>query len=315
MRYIETLRDGDRISEIFLCKSKTTAMTKNGKEYENVGLQDKTGMLDGKIWDPTSAGIGEFEILDYVEVTGVVTIFNGMMQLKIDRARKVSEGEYDPADYLPVSRYNIEEMYKELLGYVNLIQNPYIKTLLERFFVEDEDFIAKYKNRSAAKTYHHGFVGGLLEHSLSLTKLCDTMASLYDMLNRDLLIACALLHDAGKVKEFSPFPMNDYTDEGNLLGHIVIGSELISEKARTIEGFPPKLEAQMKHCILSHHGELEYGSPKKPALAEAVALSMADMFDSRMEILKELFESKEETGSEWMGYSKLFESNIMRTLL
>ena len=315
MRYIETLKDGDRVSEIYLCKTKNMAMTKNGKEYENVALQDKTGTLDGKIWDPTSAGIGDFDVLDYIEVTGVVTVFNGMKQFKIDRVRKTSEGEYVPADYLPVSHYDIEEMYTEFMGYLHSIQHVEIKALLEKFFVEDKDIVQKFKSVAAGKTIHHGFVGGLLEHSLTTTRLCASLADLYDtVLNRDLLVACAMLHDIGKVKEFSPFPVSDYTEEGNLLGHIVIGSEMIGEKARQIEGFSPKLESQIKHCILSHHGELEYGSPKKPAMAEAVALSMADMLDSRMEILREMFESKEDSG-EWLGYSKLFETNIKKTIV
>lgn len=312
MKYIETLKDGDRVSEIFMVKNKTLAMTKTGKEYENVMLQDKTGALDGKIWDPTSAGIGDFDVLDYVDVYGIVTNFNGTLQLKIERLRRASEGEYDPSDYLPVSRYNIDEMYSEFLGYMNNIEDLYIKQLLESFFVEDEEIMKKFKCVSAAKTIHHGFVGGLLEHSLGVTKLAASYADTYEVLNRDLLVSTAMLHDIGKVKEFSPFPENDYTEDGNLIGHIVIGSEMISEKIQHISGFPVTLANEIKHCILSHHGELEYGSPKKPALAEAVALSMADNLDAKMETIRELFESKDST-QEWMGYNRLFETNLKRT--
>lgn len=312
MRYIETLKDGDRVSEIFLVKNKTLAMTKTGKEYENVILQDKTGALDGKIWDPTSGGIGDYDVLDYVDVYGLVTSFNGTLQLKIERLRKVSEDEYNPSDYLPVSRFDIEDMYHEFLGYIIKIENSFIKKLLESFFVEDEDIIKKFKSVSAAKSVHHGFVGGLLEHSLSVTRLAEKYADTYEILNKDLLVATAMLHDIGKVKEFSPFPENDYTDDGNLLGHIVIGSEMVGEKIKLIDNFPGKLASEVKHCILSHHGELEFGSPKKPALAEAVALSMADNFDAKMETMRELLESKDET-QEWMGYSRWFESNIKRT--
>ena len=154
-------------------------------------------------------------------------------------------------------------------------------------------------------------MGGLLEHSLSVTKLCAHIAKAYPFLNEDLLIACAMLHDIGKVPEFSDFPQNDYTDEGNLLGHIVMGAEMVGEKAHGIEGFPPMLLTEIKHCILSHHGELEYGSPKKPALAEAMALSMADNMDAKLETVREIFDSKE--GGDWMGYNRLFESNIKRT--
>lgn len=311
MKFIETLKDGDRISDIYLCKNKATATTKTGREYESVILQDKTGCLDGKIWDPSSMGIGEYEALDYVEVNGLVTSYNGALQLKIERLRRVGEGEYDPANYMPVSRFSIDDMYNELLGYINGINNGYIKKLLESFFVEDKEFIAIFKKRSAAKSIHHGFMGGLLEHSLSVTRLCAHIAKAYPFLNEDLLIACAMLHDIGKVPEFSDFPQNDYTDEGNLLGHIVMGAEMVGEKAHSIEGFPPMLLTEIKHCILSHHGELEYGSPKKPALAEAMALSMADNMDAKLETVREIFDSKE--GGDWMGYNRLFESNIKRT--
>lgn len=311
MKFIETLKDGDRISDIYLCKNKATATTKTGREYESVILQDKTGCLDGKIWDPSSMGIGEYEALDYVEVNGLVTSYNGALQLKIERLRRVGDGEYDPANYMPVSRFSIDDMYNELLGYIKGINNGYIKKLLERFFVEDKEFIAIFKKRSAAKSIHHGFMGGLLEHSLSVTRLCAHIAKAYPFLNEDLLIACAMLHDIGKVPEFSDFPQNDYTDEGNLLGHIVMGAEMVGEKAHGIEGFPPMLLTEIKHCILSHHGELEYGSPKKPALAEAMALSMADNMDAKLETVREIFDSKE--GGDWMGYNRLFESNIKRT--
>jgi len=191
MKFIETLKDGDRISDIYLCKNKATATTKTGREYESVILQDKTGCLDGKIWDPSSMGIGEYEALDYVEVNGLVTSYNGALQLKIERLRRVGEGEYDPANYMPVSRFSIDDMYNELLGYIKGINNGYIKKLLESFFVEDKEFIAIFRKRSAAKSIHHGFMGGLLEHSLSVTRLCAHIAKAYPFLNEDLLIACS----------------------------------------------------------------------------------------------------------------------------
>lgn len=311
MRYIETLRDGDRVLNVYLCKARSSAVTKTGKEYENVILQDKTGQLDAKIWDPGSAGIGEFAALDYVEVTGLVTSFNGMLQLKVERARKAQEGEYDPRDYLPVSKKNIDEMYRRFLEYIDSIKEPHLNRLLKSFFVEDEALAKRFRTASAAKAIHHGFVGGLLEHSLSLTQLCDYLAANYPALNRDLLLTAAMLHDIGKVREISGFPENDYTDEGNLLGHIIIGTEMVGERIRAISGFPQGLAGELKHCILSHHGELEYGSPKKPALIEALALSKADDIDAKLESMTEIFESRE--GNDWMGYNRLFESNIRKT--
>lgn len=313
MRYIEGFKDGDRISDVYLCKSKMTALTKSGKEYENVMLADKTGTVDAKIWDLTSGGIGDFDALDYVAVTGQVTTFNGSLQFKIDRIRRADESEYVIADYVPCSRYDTEEMFSELMSYVRSIKNVHIAALLKSFFVDDEDFIKKFKFSAAGKSVHHAFAGGLLEHSLSVTRMCSKMAENYDYLNRDLLVACAMLHDAGKVRELSEFPKNDYTDEGNFLGHIVIGYDMVNQKISKIDGFPSMLASQIGHCILSHHRELEYGSPKKPALAEALALALADDMDAKLETMKEALESK--AGNDWIGYNRWLETNIKKTVV
>ena len=226
MKYIETLHEGERLSGIYLCKYRQSAMTKNGKSYENVILQDKTGVIDAKIWDPNSQGIEDFDMLDYIDVVGDVTSFQGALQVSIKRVRKAREGEYIEEDYLPVSERNIDEMYEELLTYVHKIENPYLKQLTDSYFVENEAFIKAFKGHSAAKSVHHGFVGGLLEHTLNVTKLCYYYVKQYPFLNKDLLLCAALFHDVGKMKEISRFPENDYTDDGQLLGHIVMGVEV-----------------------------------------------------------------------------------------
>ena len=226
MKYIKDYKDGDRVFDIYLCKHKVSAMTKNGKPYESILLQDKTGTLDAKIWDPNNAGIGEFDVLDYIEVYGEVTSFQGALQVNVKRIRKCQEGEYSPADYLPVSKYNIDEMFGALLSYIDQVENKYLKELLKAFFVEDEAFITAFKKSSAAKTVHHGFMGGLLQHTLSVVRLCEYYCSAYSMLNKDLLISAAICNDIGKTREISLFPQNDYTDEGQFLGHIVIGTEI-----------------------------------------------------------------------------------------
>ena len=305
MKYIESLREGERINEIYLCKVKQSALTKAGKPYDNLILQDKTGTLDAKIWEPGSVGIDEFDSLDYIAVMGDITSFQGNLQLNVKRVRKVQEGEYDPKDYLPVSKKDIDEMYTELLGLIASVKHPYLKKLLESFFVEDKDFEKRFKFHSAAKSVHHGFVGGLLEHTLSVTKNCDYFAETYPILNRDLIVSAAIFHDIGKLEELSTFPENDYTDEGRLLGHIMIGAEMVGERIRTIPGFPKGTTNELKHCILAHHGELEYGSPKKPALAEALALSFADNIDAKMETIREIFASVPENNLEWQGYNRL----------
>ena len=313
MRYIETLREGERINEIYLCKMKQSALTKAGKPYDNLVLQDKTGTLDAKIWDPGSVGIDEFDALDYVAVTGDITSFQGNLQLSVKRARKVAEGEYDPKDYLPVSEKNVDEMYTELCTLIQGVGNPYLNRLLKSFFVEDTEFVKRFKFHSAAKSVHHGLVGGLLEHTLGVTKNCEYFAKAYPFLNHDLLVSAAIFHDIGKLEELSTFPENDYTDEGQLLGHIMIGAEMVGERIRTIEGFPTRLGNELKHCILAHHGELEFGSPKKPALAEALALSFADNMDAKMETIREIFAGTPENNTEWLGYNRLLETNIRKT--
>ena len=313
MHYIETLREGERVNEIYLCKNKQSALTKAGKPYEALILQDKTGTLDAKIWEPGSVGIDDFDRFDYINVVGDVTSFQGALQLNVKRVRKAAEGEYEPKEYLPVSEYNVDEMYEQLLGYIKQMENPYLKKLAGSFFIEDADFAKRFKFHSAAKSVHHGFVGGLLEHTLSVTKLSAYFADNYKILNKDLLVCAAMFHDIGKLEELSTFPENDYTDEGQLLGHIVIGVEMIGDAVRNIPDFPEKLANELKHCIVAHHGELEYGSPKKPALAEAMALNLADNADAKMQTLTELFKDKK--GNDWLGYNRLFESNIRKTVI
>ena len=312
MRYIDTFREGMHIADVYLCKNKQIALTKNGKEYGNLVMQDKTGTIDAKIWDLGSPGVGKFETMDYVHVEADVTLFQNSFQLNVRRIRRAQEGEYVEADYLPVSKKDIKKMYEELLGYIRSVKNPYLQKLLCGYFVENAAFAKAFQFHSAAKTVHHGFVGGLLEHTLSVTRLCDYYAGYYPMINRDLLLTAAIFHDIGKTRELSRFPEDDYTDDGQLLGHIIIGTEMVGESIRSIPGFPEKLATELKHCILAHHGELEYGSPKKPALLEALALNFADNTDAKMETMIEALRSGGDNKG-WLGYNRLLESNIRKT--
>ena len=312
MKFIKELKEGDRVFDIYLCKHKQEAVTKNGKPYESVILQDKTGTIDAKVWEPNNPGIGDYDDLDYIEVYGDVTNFQGQLQISVKRIRVCHEGEYNPSDYLPVSSKGIDTMYNELKTLIGSIKNTYLHQLLQDLFIDDADFAKKFCNSSAAKTVHHGFVGGLLEHTLSVTKLCDYYCSAYPILQRDLLLTAAMCHDIGKVKEISAFPVNDYTDDGQLLGHIVMGAQMVGERAAKIDGFPHNLLAELQHCILAHHGKLEYGSPKVPALIEAVALNYADDTDAKMETFKEILENNSEN-SGWLGYNRLLESNLRAT--
>lgn len=245
-----------------------------------------------------------------MDVVGELVSFQGALQLNIKSIRPVEEGQYDPAEYMPCSDHDVEEMYEELLGYLKKVKNTYLAQLIELFFVKSEKIIRAFKGHSAAKSVHHSFMGGLLQHTLAVVKLCDFYCDQYPLLNRDLLLTAAALHDIGKLKELSAFPENNYTDDGQLLGHIVIGSEWVGEAVRQIPDFPHKLKRELQHCIIAHHGELEYGSPKKPALPEAVALNYADNTDAKLQTLTEIFNTPANAGGDWIGMNRLFESNL-----
>lgn len=312
MKYIETFREGIHVADVYLCKTKQIALTKNGKEYGSVTLQDKSGVIDGKIWDLGSPGIGEFGAMDYIFVDADVTMFQGAFQLNIRRVRQANEDEYYPGDYLPMTTKDINAMKRELGQYITTIRNEYLRKLAAGYFVSDQAFLKVFCSHSAAKSVHHGFVGGLLEHTLSVVKMCDYFSRQYPALNRDLLLTAAMFHDIGKVKELSSFPENDYTDEGQLIGHIMIGAQMVQERAAQIPGFPKKLENELVHCILAHHGELEYGSPKKPALIEAMALNLADNADAKLETMTEILRGAGDNNG-WLGYNRFMESNIRKT--
>lgn len=312
MRFIQDLRENDFIkNEIYLCKSKQVLTGKSGKSYVSLMLQDKTGMIDAKIWD-FNAEIEQYESMDFVHIDARVTSFQDALQLNVSRIYKAREGEYYPEDYFPVTTKNVDGMYKEVKEYIESIKEPNLRALAEDFFLHDSDFVKSFRYHSAAKSVHHSFVGGLLEHTLSVVKLCDFFSKNYPMLNRDILITAALFHDIGKMQELSTFPENDYTDDGQLLGHIFIGANIVSNYIKKANKFPAKLAKELIHCILAHHGELEYGSPKKPATAEALALHFADNLDAKMQTMTEIFASADKK-LEWVGYQKLFESNIMRS--
>lgn len=311
MTYIEEYKEGNKFSGIYLCKTKQVLKTKAGKTYYSLILQDKTGIIDGKVWELNN-GIEEFEAMDFIMADGMVTSFQGARQVNINRIRKAQEGEYNPADYIPASKYGIEEMYNELKEIIKTIKDPYLRKLAEMCFIDDTEFANKFKSHSAAKSIHHGFIGGLLQHTLAVARMCSFMADNYNILDRDLLITAAIFHDIGKVYELSYFPSNDYTDEGQLLGHIFIGAEFIGNKIKEIPGFPKVLATELRHCILAHHGELEYGSPKKPAMAEAMALAFANNADARLETMTEIYE-KASPSTEWLGYNRIVDSNIRQS--
>lgn len=312
MKYIRDLRENDYIkNEIYLCKSKQILSGKNGKNYASLVLQDKTGTIDAKIWD-FSNEIEQYEAMDFVHIDARVTSYQDALQLNISKIYKGREGEYYPEDYFPVTGKDVEVMYREIKDFVASIKDTNLKSLAEDFFVNNDEFIKSFKKHSAAKAVHHSFMGGLLEHTLSVVKMCDFFARSYPLINRDILITAALFHDIGKLQELSAFPENDYTNEGQLLGHIYIGATSLSNHIKKKDKFPVKLANELIHCILAHHGELEYGSPKKPATIEALALHFADNTDAKLQTMTEILASGD-SKLEWLGYQRLFETNIKRS--
>ncbi len=311
MYYISDYSDGNKFVGIYLCKSKQILKAKTGKSYCSLILQDKTGTIDGKIWDMTM-GINEFEPMQYIYCEGMVQSYKNSPQVSITRVRVADEGEYDERDYIPVTDKNIDELYAQLLGFVDSVKKPYFSKLLNKYFREDKEFVKNFKGHSAAKSVHHGYMGGLLEHTVAVTKMCDYFAANYPIIKRDLLITAAIFHDMGKIYELSDFPRNDYTDEGQLLGHIFIGAAQLTNAINEIEGFPKKAGDELVHCILAHHGQMEYGSPKVPALIEAWALHLADNADAKLQTMKETL-NKAGNSKEWLGFNKLLNSNIRWT--
>ena len=311
MKYIEDLKEDDRIVEHYLCKSRQSFKSKSGKAYLSLKLADKTGTIDAKVWDMTNE-IQSFEENDFIKIDGVVTSFQNELQLKVTKIRKSQEGEYQPMDYSPSTDKDITSLYGQLIDMIASVSNSHIRELLEIIIIRDEYIRETIKTHSAAKANHHSYMGGLLEHTLSVAGLCEFLSSRYKYVNRDILIAGAILHDIAKVYELSSFPSNDYTDDGQLLGHIVIGAELITKAAGEIAGFPPRLASMLKHCVLSHHGEYEFGSPKLPQTIEAFILYTADNADAKITMFEEALQAGNPQNT-WTGYSRIFGRNIRRT--
>ncbi len=311
MRFLNEIKEGESVVGHYLCKSKQTLKSRAGKSYLSLKLQDKTGTVDAKVWELNN-DIKSFEENEFIKIDGTALVYQNDIQLNVKKIRRSTEGEYDPVDYIPSSGKDIAKMYADFIGYIKTIQNPFVKKLLEEILIKDEEIHKKFQTHSAAKIIHHGYMGGLVEHSLSVTEICDFMSVRYKNVNRDILVASAMLHDVGKIKELSEFPVNDYTDDGQLLGHIYIGAEMVSRAAAKIDGFPKELESLIKHCILAHHGEYEYGSPVLPKTIEAFILHCADDMDAKSKVIEDMIDADTTQGS-WAGYQKMLQRNIRKS--
>ena len=303
---VADIKDRDLVDTVFLVKEKILAMAKNGKPYLTLKLMDKSGEVDAKVWDNADEVATLFDKNDFLAVRAKASVYLGKMQLILSSLKRVPEEEVDLADFLPETDRDINLMVEELRGLVASLGDPDLKRLLSAFF-DDAELLAQFRVAPAAKGMHHVYLGGLLEHSLAVAKLVDALTPLYEGLNRDLLIAGALLHDVGKVREMTYLRAFDYSDEGKLIGHISIGVEMLQQRISSLPGFPAELGMLLKHMLLSHHGQYEYGSPKRPKTMEATILNYLDDLDSKINGIRTHFRKEPDNPSRWTSYHRLYD--------
>ncbi len=288
--YVSELEPNQVIQTSFLVHSKEIRQKKSGEFYLSLLLADRTGELDAKMWDNVAEVLEAFERDDFVKVKGLIQVFHNRPQLTIHKLRRMDDSEIDFIDYFPSSRRDPDTMWAELRAVVDGLTNPHLKALLDAMFA-DPEIAARYRRAPAAKQIHHAFLGGLLEHVLSLCALARATAPHYPHVDADLLLTGVLLHDIGKIHELNYERGFSYSDNGQLLGHIHIGLRMVADKLRDLPDFPPALRSLVEHMILSHHGQLEYGSPKLPQFPEALLLHYLDDLDSKMECMRALIEN------------------------
>jgi len=309
-KFVKDIKEGEQVREMFLVAGKAQLTSNTGKAYLSMQLRDRTGTIEARVWDRAEEIGKRFQRDDIVEVSGSAISYQGRIQLKIHDVRR-DERIKDLSDYLPVSRKGIEALWELLRGYVADIKDPDYKRLLSAVFLDPNaaKMAERFRRAPGGKTMHHDYVGGLLEHTVSVAGVCRFLSSHYEGINADLLMAGALLHDLGKVDELSYEGAFDYTDEGRLLGHIYLGAEFVDKTSDSLSGFPPEKAMLVKHMILSHHGELEYGSPKRPKTVEAVLLHFAENMDAKVTAFNDAIEELPE-GGRWTDYQRMFERHL-----
>ena len=310
-QYIEKLSPGQPINDIFIVEDKSISQTRDGKDYINFTFSDKTGRVRGVAWDNAAslslkAGAG-----DFARVKGLVSEYKGSCQITVKNIEACSRESVDPADFLPVTTRDVEKMLDRLKRVAcDFIDDKHLKLLVDSF-LNDESFCEKFKRAPAAKKMHHAYLGGLLEHTLSMTVLAKEIIKHYNGVNRALLLTGVILHDIGKIREFEYEYKIGYTDEGMLVSHIVMGCEMVSEKIRNINGFPKDLEYLIRHMIVSHHGTREFGSPEPPKTLEAVLLNLIDNIDAKMNGIRS-FIAKENPDEAWTSYNYMLSTKIYK---
>ncbi len=309
--FIKDVKEKDRVEGVFLVSKKESALSKNGKPYLVLNIMDRTGSLEGRVWENAEELSRLFSKNDFVFVTGWAVSYRGGIQINISTIEKYPETDIALHDFLPSSPRDIEEMMDELKGIVAGMENQYLKRLLN-LFIEDKEISNLWRQAPAAKGMHHAYLGGLLEHTVSISKLAMSVVKHYDGIDADILLTGTILHDIGKIYELSYSRAFDYSDQGRLLGHISIGAGMVDDKIKKIPGFPEGLKAVVKHMILSHHGHLEFGSPTTPKTVEAIMLYFLDDMDSKVQSVQNLIRNEEANGSNWTSYHRLYERHIYK---
>src|SRR5690348_11279651 len=298
------------VTSTFVVVAKQIKPKKSGEPYLALTLGDRSGQLEAKMWDNVEEVLEAFEQDDFLKIKGLINKYKNRFQLTIHKLRKLGESEIDFADYLPKTTKDIDQLWQALAGFVASIQNPYLKSLVQAFMA-DPEIAAAYRNAPAAKTLHHAYIGGLLDHVVSLFRSCDLICEYYPQVNRDLLLTGAFLHDIGKIHELTYNRSYSYTTKGQLLGHMIIELEMLQAKLALLPGFPDELKTLIEHLIISHHGQYDFGSPKLPMFPEALMLHYLDDLESKMEAMRTQFERGGDADGAWTGYS----SSLGRPLL
>lgn len=309
--FVGDLQPEQTLQDVFLVAQKDIRTKKSGDPYLSLTLTDRTGELDAKMWDNAAQVMDSFDRDDFVLVKGLIQVYNNKPQLNIHKLQAVSEDSIELGDFLPASTRDRDEMFAELMSWIHGMQNPHLKALLEALFADAETAQA-YRTAPAAKGVHHAWIGGLIEHVLSMCKLARFTAGHYPDIDFDLLLSGVILHDIGKIHELSYSRSFSYSDQGQLLGHIHIGTQMVQEKLAGLPDFPPKLRDLLLHMILSHHGLLEYGSPKVPVFLEAMLLHQIDNLDSKMETMRGTMARDPRIEGNWTGYSPPLERTILK---
>lgn len=304
--YLKDIKQGDRIASTFLAAEKNMAFSIKGAPYLNVRLKDKTGELDGKIWDNAIELDQQFKKGDIIYIEGKAANYKNAIQVSIVKVQKSAWEDIDPSDYLPAVKGDVDVMFNELLAFVENIETQPLQKLLQSFF-HHEKTAELFKKAPAAKGFHHIYLGGLLEHTLSVVRLLEKVAAHYPELKKDMLITGGILHDIGKIYEFSYATIIDYSDEGRLIGHIVLGVQMIDKEIAAIADFPPQTAMELRHIILSHHGEFEFGSPKRPKTLEALVVHFMDDLDAKFNAFQTFMAASNNGDSDWTTYHRFLE--------